>query len=73
MFKKAVGYSLFDRKPAADFWLILAFFVKDAPEVKFFSLGMRIFLSWRERAAVDAWIESNKWFYTMHDSYTIPY
>ena len=50
------------------FW---RFFVMDDPQVKRFLIrDADSLVSWRERAAVDEWLQSDKWFHTMHDFYT---
>ena len=50
------------------FW---RFFVMDDPTVKRFLIrDADSLVSYRERAAVDAWVGSDKWFHTMHDGYT---
>lgn len=47
------------------------FFVMDDPAVKRFLIrDADSFLSYRERAAVDAWLSSEEWFHSMRDSYT---
>lgn len=47
------------------FW---RFFVMDDPKVKRFLIrDADSLVSWRERAAVDEWLQSDKWFHTMHD------
>ncbi|AYO55842.1 tetratricopeptide repeat protein [Acinetobacter wuhouensis] len=50
------------------FW---RFFVMDDPTVKRFLIrDADSLVSYREKAAVDAWLKSDKWFHTMHDSYS---
>ncbi len=50
------------------FW---RFFVMDDPTVKRFLIrDADSLVSYRERAVVDEWLGSNKWFHTMHDGYT---
>lgn len=47
------------------------FFVMDDPNVKRFLIrDADSLLSYRERAAVDQWLESDFWFHTMHDNYS---
>ena len=50
------------------FW---RFFVIDDPTVKRFLIrDADSLVSWRERAAVDEWLKSDKWFHLMHDFYS---
>lgn len=50
------------------FW---RFFAMDDPTVKRFLIrDADSLVSYREKAAVDAWLNSDKWFHTMHDSYS---
>lgn len=47
------------------------FFVMDDPTVKRFLLrDADSFVSYREKAAVDAWLNSDAWFHTMRDGYS---
>jgi hypothetical protein len=47
------------------------FFVMDDPTVKRFLIrDADSFLSYRERAAVDEWLNSSYWFHKMHDGYS---
>lgn len=47
------------------------FFVMDDPTVKRFLIrDADSFLSYRERAAVDQWLNSKHWFHSMHDGYS---
>ncbi|MDQ9022355.1 tetratricopeptide repeat protein [Acinetobacter sichuanensis] len=53
------------RKISGLFW---RFFVVDDPNVKYFLIrDADSFLSYREKAAVDEWLKSSKWFHIMHD------
>ena len=50
------------------FW---RFFVMDDPEVKHFLIrDADSLVSYREKAAVDEWLKSGKWFHTMRDFYS---
>ena len=50
------------------FW---RFLVMDDPKVKRFLIrDADSLVSYREKAAVDEWLRSDKWFHTMHDFYT---
>ena len=50
------------------FW---RFLVMDDPTVQHFLLrDADSLVSWRERAAVDEWLKSDKWFHLMHDFYS---
>lgn len=50
------------------FW---RFLVMDDPQAKRFLIrDADSLVSYREKAAVDAWLQSEKWFHNMHDFYT---
>ncbi len=50
------------------FW---RFFIMDDPSVKRFIIrDADSLVSYREKAAVDEWVSSDRWFHTMHDFYT---
>ena len=56
------------RKISGLFW---RFFVLDDPKVKRFLIrDADSLVSYREKAAVDAWLKSGKWFHTMRDYYS---